>query len=246
MRLVGLISLVVAVAELLAPAAAAEPQHGNFGNESIRVGQEQREYRLVVPRSVDLKQPAPLVFAFHGLAIDSKDLMPVYTKLNDTAEKHRFILVYPNAQDHNWALTPGKMLKDLEFFDVLVKKLTTDYQIDRDRIYLVGMSNGGYFAHFVGKHRSQEVAAVVSHSGALGVQTLPGIRAERKFPVMIIHGDKDSIIPVDVARANRDKYQKEGHEVLYVEVPGLNHLWAGGDINEQIWKFFADHPLAKK
>jgi polyhydroxybutyrate depolymerase len=232
---------------LLGSALADEPRHGNFAGEALTVGKDQRAYRLVVPKTVDFKQPVPLVFAFHGFLIDSKDVMPAYSKLNDTAEKHRFILVYPNAIDHSWALAPDKMVKDLAFFDALLKKLSAEYPIDPNRIYVTGMSNGGYFAHFVGKERSKVVAAVASHSGALGLQTLVGIRADRKFPVLIIHGDKDKIISVNAARENRDKYTKEGHEVKYVEVPGLGHAWAtGADINETIWKFFEDHPLPKK
>src|SRR5262249_19104718 len=178
--------------------------------------------------------------------IDSKDAMPVYTKLNETAEKHRFILVYPNALERSWSLTPDKMAKDLAMFDALLKKLSEDYLIDAERIYVVGMSNGAYRAHFVGREGWKVVAAVACHSGALGLQTLLGIHAERKFPVMIIHGDKDNIISVEIARENRDKYQKEGHKVNYVEVPGLTHWWATqAGINEQIWKLFAEHPLAK-
>jgi polyhydroxybutyrate depolymerase len=223
--------------------AAAHPPHGEFASETIRVGALNREYRLVVPKTVDLRKPAPLVFAFHGFLIDSKDAMPVYSKLNATAEKHGFILLYPNALDRSWALTPDKMVQDLAFFDALVDRLTDDYKIDPNRIYVTGMSNGGYFAHFVGKERSKVVAAVASHSGALGLQTLLGIGAERKFPVMIVHGDKDNIIPVAIARENRDKYKREGHEVKYVEVPGLTHWWASDvGINDQIWSFFASHP----
>lgn len=232
---------------LWSDAAAAEPPAGNFASESLKVGTDERLYRLVVPESVDLKKPAPLVFAFHGFLIDSKDVMPVYSKLNATASKQRFILVYPNALDRSWALTPDKMIKDLAFFDALLAKLEADYKIDPDRIYLTGMSNGGYFAHFVGKERSKVIAAVACHSGALGLQTLLGIGAERKFPVMIVHGDKDNIVPVSVARENRDKYKKEGHEVNYVEVPGLMHSWAtDAGINDKIWMFFAAHPRGKK
>jgi polyhydroxybutyrate depolymerase len=200
----------------------------------------------VVPKSIDLSKPAPLVVAFHGFLIDSKDAMPLYSKLNDTAARHGFILVYPNALERSWALTPDKMIKDIAFFDALLARLKGEYKIDADRIYVTGMSNGGYFAHFIGKERSQVIAAVASHSGALGLQTLLGIHAERKFPVMIIHGDKDNIISVNIARENRDKYKREGHEVNYVEVPGLTHWWAGdADINEKMWKFFADHPRKK-
>src|SRR5262249_56387119 len=105
----------------------------------------------------------------------------------------------------------------------------------------------GDVARRVGKERSKKVAAVASHSGPLGLQTLLGINAERKFPVLIVHGDRDRLMPVEWARENRDKYRKEGHEVKYVELSGQGHIWGTkADVNETIWKFFADHPLRKK
>ena len=225
-------------------ADAVEPQHGEFATEALTVGGQTRVFRLVVPNSVDLSKPAPLVIAFHGMLIDTKDLMPKYTKLNETADKHHFIIAYPNAIDRSWGLRPEKVRSDLAMFDALVAKLSKEYRIDPDRIYVLGMSNGGYFAHVVGKERSKVVAAVASHSGPLGLQTALGINAERKFPVLIIHGDQDKIFPVKIARDNRDKYQKEGHEVKYVELAGVGHMWGTKyNINETIWQFFADHPL---
>jgi polyhydroxybutyrate depolymerase len=111
----------------------------------------------------------------------------------------------------------------------------------------VGMSNGGYFAHLVGRERSKIVAAEASHSGPLGLQTLLGVNAERKFPALIIHGARDSLFPVWIARENRDKYKREGHELKYVELKNVGHMWGTqADINETIWKFFDDHPLEKK
>ncbi len=222
----------------------AKPMHGVFANETIQVGDAMREYRLIVPKSVDLAKPAPLVIAFHGMLIDSKDLMPKYTKLDETAEKHKFIVVFPNAVGRSWGLAPDKVKNDLAFFDALVAHLTTRYKIDPNRVYVLGMSNGGYFAHLVGKERSKTVAAVASHSGPLGLQTLAGVRADRKFPVLIIHGDNDRILPVEWARENRDKYEREGHTVKYIELAGQGHMWATkDDINETIWSFFDEHPL---
>ena len=191
---------------------------------------------------MDLAKPAPLVVAFHGMLIDSKDVMAKYTKLDELAAEKKFILVFPEAQDKMWGIAPEKVKADLEFFDALVAEVQKRHKIDADRIYVLGMSNGGYFAHLVAKERSKSVAAVASHSGPLGLQTLLGVNAERKFPVMIIHGDKDNILPVDFARENRDKYTKEKHEVKYVEVAGLGHMWATKEkINDQIWEFFAAH-----
>src|SRR5262245_53583484 len=66
--------------------AAAQPRHGEFGAETVKAGNATREYRLVVPKTVDLAKPAPLVVAFHGMLIDSKDVMPRYTHLSATAE----------------------------------------------------------------------------------------------------------------------------------------------------------------
>ncbi len=243
MSIVNGVILAVLCAGSIWASEPKEPKHGEFGFETVKVGRIIRQYRLVVPESVDLSHPVPLVIAFHGMLIDSKDLMPQYTKLNETAKRHGFIIVYPDALGKSWGISLWKVRADLAFFDALVDKLNGTYKIDPARVYVIGMSNGGYFAHLVGKERSKVVAAVASHSGALGLQTLPGVNAKRKFPVLIIHGDRDGILSVEFARENRSKYKKEGHEVMYVEVPGLGHAWATGlGINETIWKFFAEHP----
>jgi hypothetical protein len=126
------------------PVSAAEPARGpagTFPRERIDVRGKQREYRLVVPRSVDPKKPAPLLFAFHGL-LDSKDLMPLYSQLDRLAEREKFILAYPNAQNKYWPLVPDWAKDDLAFFDALCDRLTSRYRVDADRVYLAGMSNG--------------------------------------------------------------------------------------------------------
>jgi len=228
----------------VACAADVKPgTHGTFPDEPLAVGNQKRTYRLVVPKSVDLQKPAPLVIAFHGMLIDSKDVMPKYTKLDELAADKKFILAYPEAVGKAWGLAPKKVESDLAFFDELLTTLQAKHKIDANRVYVLGMSNGGYFAHVVGKERSKTVAAVASHSGPLGLQTLGGIKADRKFPVMIVHGDQDKLLSVEFARENRDKYKKEGHEVNYVEVAGLGHEWATKQkINEQLWEFFEKHP----
>lgn len=229
----------------LAASASEKPTgiHGSFPNEKIIVGKETRTFRLVVPKSVDLRKPTPLVVAYHGMLIDSKDVMPKYTKLDELAAAKKFIIVFPEAEGKAWGLLPEKVKADLDFFDALIARLHKRYRIDADRIYVLGMSNGGYFAHLIAKERSKTVAAAMSHSGPLGLQTLAGINAERKFPVMIVHGDQDKLLPVEWARENRDKYRKEKHEVKYVEIGGLGHAWATErKINEQIWEFFEKHP----
>ena len=217
---------------------------GTLVDEKLAVNKQERLYRLMVPKLLALEKPAALVVAFHGMGIDSSKVMPQYTRLDNLAAEKEFILVYPEAIGRAWGIDPKKVTADLAFFDALVAEISSKYEVDANRIYVLGMSNGGYFAHLVGKERSTKVAAVCSHSGPLGLQTILGINAERKFPVMIVHGDKDVLFDIKIARDNRDKYQKEEHEVKYVEVAGLNHFWAvDAKINDQIWDFFEKHPL---
>jgi polyhydroxybutyrate depolymerase len=236
-----------ALALLLAAGCASrpEPQSGEFPNESLTVGRAKREYRLYVPASANVGRPVPLVVAFHGMLVDSKDVMPTYTKLNGTAERHGFIIAYPNALGGVWGLWPDKIAADLAFFDALLARLSAAYRIDPERVYVLGMSNGGYFAHLLAKERSTVIAAVASHSGPLGLQTLGGVNATRKFPVLIAHGAQDLIFAVWIARENAEKYRREGHEVEYIELPRLGHAWAtDANVNERIWRFFAAHPRA--
>ena len=241
----GLTPISFALVLLLAAGCATPPEArvGEFPNESLTVGRTNREYRLFVPSTVNLRRPAALVVAFHGMLVDSKDVMPKYTKLNETAERHGFVIAYPNAVGGVWGLWPDTIANDIGFFDALLARLSATYRIDPDRIYVLGMSNGGYFAHLLAKERSNVIAAVAAHSSALGLQTLGGVNAERKFPVFIAHGGQDFIFSVWIARENADKYRREGHEVEYVEVPRLGHTWASDEnINERMWAFFAAHP----
>src|SRR6266850_5476157 len=240
---------ILSVLVLLVAAGCATPPppapSGEFPNESLTVGSVKREYRLYVPPSANIGRPAPLLVAFHGMLVDSKDVMPRYTKLNETAERHGFIIAYPQALGGVWGLLPDRVDADVAMFDVLVARVSAAYRVDPTRIDVLGMSNGGYFAHLVAKERSSVVAAVASHSGPLGLQTLGGVNAARKFPVLIVHGGQDWIFAPWIARENAEKYRREGHEVEYIELPALGHAWAAdADINERIWRFFAAHPRA--
>jgi polyhydroxybutyrate depolymerase len=210
------------------PAAAVKPasgerRAGEFPNLTVRVGNETRVYRLYVPRGVNLDRPVPLVVAFHGMGIDSKDTMPRYTKLNETAERHGFLIAYPQAVGGSWGLRPVKVSADTAFFDALIREIEGKYVVDANRVYVVGMSNGGYFAHLIAQARSDVVAAAAAHSGV-----------------------KDRLFQVSMARENAEKYRREGHEVKYVELPNVGHMWGTDDgVNETIWAFFAAHPLRK-
>ncbi len=217
---------------------------GTIVNSQINVGDHARTFRLVVPKEISSDKAVPILFAFHAYHGKIKTSMHRYTKLDQLAQKEGFILVYPNTVEPRWSFDRENN-PDIAFFDSLLKYLASQYNVDLNRIYAAGMSNGAYFVNILASQRSETIAAIAAHSGELPLET---IEAKRKYPVMIIHGAKDKIVKVSEGRKMRDVYKKEGHEVVYIEIPDLDHTWAWEehDINRKIWAFFGAHPMRIK
>lgn len=231
----------VAVLASLPCAVLAAPQV--MPNERIAVGNVSRSYRLVVPSAASRDRKLPLVIAFHGLG-DTKDRFAGFSRLEQTAEANGFVLAVPDALAFFWPVTLDLARHDLAFFDALYAALTLTYNIDPARVYLVGYSNGAYFAHLLAMARSERVAAIAVHSG--GMPLIQGVPhdAERKYGVFAVHGAADPIVPVSESRHVRDVYVAAGHRVEYLELPGHDHRWAGhADVNARIWKFLSENVL---
>jgi len=152
-----------------------------------------REYRLVIPNSLDGKTPAPLVLAFPG-AGDTPEDMAQYTQLDRLAASKAFFLAYLQGRHFSWPPmippdNPECIEPDLQFVDALCDELAADYNVDERRVYAVGLSQGACFVNLLVARRSERLAAAASHSGWLP-SPLPdeGIHAQRKCPVMFIVG----------------------------------------------------------
>ncbi len=208
-----------------------------YPHEEIAVGEVQRTIRLVIPQR--LKGPVPVVFAFHGIG-DAPDAMPKYADLDRLACEHGFVLVYPVANPRMWR-TEGPDAStaenpDVQFFDAILKHLKQRQQIDDQPIYLMGMSNGASFAQLLAFERSDEIAAVVAHSGA-SPKEWRSKRLVRPFPILLVVGANDAVDAIEESEAS---YREQGHTTRLLVVPGIGHAWAK-DRNEEFWEFLAKH-----
>lgn len=172
----------------------------NTGAETISHDNEVREYMLYVPSSYNSANPTPVVMNFHGFGGQAADYMN-YADMRSLADAENFILVYPqgtclDGSSHWNTSLPGGDNKssadDFGFIEALINDLNSGYNIDQERIYACGYSNGGMFAYGLANYKSDLVAAVGSVSGTMLDFNAP---TTHPMPVIHLHGTSDGTIP---------------------------------------------------
>lgn len=161
----------------------------------------QRSYILYLPKSYAGNVPFPLVFNFHGYTSNAQAQMN-YGDFRPVADTGNFLVVHPqgtlfNGNTHwnvgGWTL--GSQTDDVDFTRVLIDSLSANYNIDMDRVYATGMSNGGFLSYLLGCQLSSKIAAVASVTGSMTPQTFSPCNPGHPMPSLQIHGTIDDVIP---------------------------------------------------
>jgi polyhydroxybutyrate depolymerase len=170
----------------------------NRNNGSIVSSGEKRDYLLYVPRSYDRSRPTPLVISMHGAGGWPTQQKGI-SEWNRLAESQGFIVVYPSGVGRGgprvWRVRRGPGLnKDVKFISELIDKLQAVYNIDSERIYANGLSNGSGMSFVLSCTLSDRIAAVGMVAAA---QTLPWswCTDDRAVPMIAFHGTADPITP---------------------------------------------------
>ena len=159
-----------------------------------------REYILYVPDSYDGSFSVPVVLNFHGFSGDAYQYMNE-ADMRILSESENFILIYPQGLyldgEPHWNACPNggdnkSEVDDFGFIETLIEEISSNYNIDLERIYAVGYSNGGMMAYGLANHKSELIAAVASVSGAMLDCTGP---ASHPMPVIHLHGTDDLDLP---------------------------------------------------
>jgi len=171
---------------------------GTYIFDSIQVQSQYRKFRLYVPASYT-GQAVPLILNFHGYTSNSQQQL-LYTNFAPIADTARFIIAYPegtpdiyNNLFFNAGLVNGPP-DDVLFTSQLVQHIKSIYNIDSDRIYSCGMSNGGFMSYYLSCMLPNTFAAIGSVTGSNFVNWF-SCQPGRVFPVMQIHGTNDATVP---------------------------------------------------
>lgn len=161
-----------------------------------------REYRLYVPAAYNGTTPVPLLFNLHGYGSNNLE-QDFYGNFKPIADTANFIIVMPNGTFdnvgkrywNNFILNSG--VDDVAFISNLLDTLRTIYNIDLDRVYSTGMSNGGFMSYELADHLNNRIAAIASVAGDMIIPKLNALNLARPVPIMEIHGNADAVVPYD-------------------------------------------------
>ncbi len=157
-----------------------------------------RWFSVHIPESYSPDTPAPLVINLHGYSSTMFDQQEV-TKMNAKADEEGFIAVHPQAlgDPPSWhgplPGLPGQADKD--FFAVLLNYLQTLINIDPQRIYATGLSNGATMSNALGCFMADTFAAIAPVAG--GHTDFGNCENRQPISVLVIHGTQDLIIPYE-------------------------------------------------
>lgn len=198
-------------------------------------------YQVFVPKNFNAKQKWPVLLFLHGAGERGSDCsaqteVGLGRAIRQQMDTFPFVVVMPQCRWRN--VWHGEM--EQQALQALEQTLV-EFNGDRKRIYLTGLSMGGYGAFYFAANHPQKFAALVTIcGGVVPPRTFPfppeaaaQIPKEKpyetiarkigKTPAWIFHGSADRTIPVTESRNMAEALRARGNNVKYTEYEGVEH-----------------------
>jgi predicted peptidase len=179
-------------------------------------------FRIFIPPDYDETQQWPVVLFLHGAGEGGVDNLAQTTvglgrAISKDPARFPLIGVFPQS--------PPRMPWRGASLEHAVRALDAtieEFNSDRDRICLTGISMGGYGTWHLATAQPERFAAIVPVCGG---SANPELTAERlaTVPAWVFHGDRDDIIPASESRDVVDALRARGSDVRYTEYKGVRH-----------------------
>jgi len=177
----------------------------------------QISYLLSLPEGYSAEgEASPLLLFLHGSGERGNDLNKIKAwgppKLIEEGVKLPFIVVSPQCPaDQKW---------DIYLLKQLLDNIIKTYHVDKSRIYLTGLSMGGFGTWEMGTAFPGYFAAIVPVCGGGDPQAAYRIK---NIPCQVFHGEKDEAVPEIRSAEMVDALRKLGADVKYTVIPGGDH-----------------------
>ena len=200
-------------------------------------------YLLYLPEDYGKEKKLwPMILFLHGFSVgergDDFDLIGIHgpPKLVSQGKQFPFIIVSPQCPENEW--WSNEVLINL--LDEVIDK----YSVDPDRVYLTGLSMGGYGAWHLALAYPDRFAAVAPICGG----GIPGIvkyvEGVKDLPVWVFHGAKDPVVPISESEKMVDVFKEMGREIKFTVYPEAMHdSWTKTYNNPELYEWFLEHNL---
>ncbi len=193
------------------------------------------DYLLFLPEGYGkTRQRWPLMLFLHGAGESGTNLANVKThgppKIVDSKPDFPFILVSPQSPGRGW---------NPDTLNALLGRIIRKYRVDKDRVYLTGLSMGGYGTWALAAAHPEKFAAIVPICG--GGNPVDAKKLAR-VPVWVFHGAKDPTVPVDRSKEMVEAIRNAGGDVKFTIYPEAGHdSWTETYDNAQLYKWLLEH-----
>jgi predicted peptidase len=191
----------------------------------------QLNYLLYLPKDYEKQDNWPLVLFLHGAGERGTDLEAVKKhgppKLIAAGKEFPFIVVSPQCAKDKW-WDPFALL-------VLMNEISRKYKVDADRVYVTGISMGGFGTWMLAAYAPEKIAAIVPICG--GGDTA-WTRRYARMPVWAFHGAKDTSVALERSQAMIDALKKHGGEPRLTIYPDAGHdAWTETYDNPELYEW---------
>lgn len=239
----------IAAADDVKPPSAGEIYAANsFEHENQTL-----PYRFLEPANIEAGRKYPLVLFLHGAGErgndNQKQMVHGLKEFIKPGNRTRFpcFIVAPQCPadrrwvEVDWTLTkhdmPEKMSIPLGLTWELLQQVTKDYPIDESRIYITGLSMGGYGTWDLIQRKPGYFAAAVPVCGGADEKYAKRLI---KLPIWAFHGDKDNVVQTVRSTRMVEAIEKAGGNPKITIYPGVGHnSWTATYANPDIleWMF---------
>jgi protein-S-isoprenylcysteine O-methyltransferase Ste14/predicted esterase len=196
----------------------------------------QVNYLLYLPSAYEKQDKNwPLMLFLHGAGERGTNINLVKThgppKLIASGEHFPFIVVSPQCpRGQRWSIFE---------LDALINEICERYRVDKDRIYVTGLSMGGYGTWNLAQKFPHRFAAIAPICGAGDPEMAYVIK---DLPIWIFHGAKDKTVPIARSQQMVDALKKAGANVKFTVYPEAGHdSWTMTYENPELYNWFLQH-----
>lgn len=187
-----------------------------------------REYLIYIPESSNDSEKLPVVINLHGGSQYAQSYMDYTSDMRPIADTAKFILIYPQATlddygNPTWHLgaenSKSTSVDDVGYIEHIIEEVSISQNIDLERVYVCGFSNGAYLTYELACLLNDKIAGIGVVGGHMFIDTYNYCSPVHPTPIINIHGTDDFY---------------DGISTYYLSQENSNNYWANYNNTNEI------------